>query len=475
MDLASVDLTNLDVWADGPPYELFARMRTEAPVRWNPSAEGNGFWSLTRAADIAAVSEDSQTFSSARGGIFLSPDALAPLEFARNFPIYKDPPEHGTYRDIVAQAFSPRAMKLLDQDVRQCTTEAITTVLAGGSTGQCDLVTDIAAPIPVNVIGRMMGAPDEHADTLQTWTQHIEEGMTYGRDVTPTFQEMADYCMGLVNKSRTPGVENLCKSIRQAEIEGRTLTDEEIAVYLGMLLYAGNEPTRSAIAAGLLALIEHPDQMELLRQQPGLLKPLRSGEPPGALAEILRWTSPIGYFARTATTDTTIGGVAIKQGDRVVMWYHSANRDPDATANPDTFDVTRNVTEFRQFSFGGGGAHHCQGDFLASKMVCIALQETIKRLGDLEIAGELTQVRSAFAHSLTSLPVSFRPATEPRPTPAAPQSHGAAPLAGTTAAHAPTPTPAAAPPAEPEPAAAQPATHHTSAKPGLFKRLFGKS
>jgi cytochrome P450 len=414
-DLASVDLTDLDLWTDGPPYALFARMRSEAPVRWNPSANGVGFWSLTRALDIRQVNQDPDTFSSARGGIFLSPDALAPIEFARNFPIYKDPPEHDLYRSIVAQAFSLRAMALLDQEVLEIVTGALDKIRARGDTGQCDLVRDLAVPVPVTVIGRMMGSGDEDIDKLLTWTQAIQDGMTYARDTTATFMQMAEYYMGLVNSSRIAGVENLVRSIRLAEVDGRKLSDEEIALYLGMLLYAGNQPTRDAISAGLQVLIQHPDQMELLRQHPNLLKPLRSGAPPSPLVEILRWTSPACYFARTATENTIIGGVRIKAGDRVVMWYASANRDPEVIPDPDTFDVTRDAKSLTHFSFGVGGPHHCQGDFLAHKMIYLTVHEAIKLLGDLEVVGPVTRVSSTFANSLTSLPVRFKPATDPRP------------------------------------------------------------
>jgi cytochrome P450 len=426
-DLASVDLTDLDLWADGPPYALFARMRSEAPVLWNPSADGVGFWSLTRASDIRQVNQDPETFSSARDGIFLRPDALAPLEFARNFPIYKDPPEHDLYRSIVARAFSPRAMELLDQDVRRIVIGALEKIRARGDTGKCDLVRDLAVPVPVTVIGRMMGSVDADIDKLLTWTQTIQDGMTYARDATATFMQMAEYYMGLVNSSHILGVTNLVRSIRLAEIDGRKLNDEEIAVYLGMLLYAGNQPTRDAISAGLEVLIQHPDQMELLRQHPDLLKPLRSGAPPSPLVEILRWTSPACYFARTATKNTTIGGVRIKTGDRVAMWYASANRDPEVIPDPDTFDITRDANSVTHFSFGGGGPHHCQGDFLAHKTIYLTMHEAIKQLGDLEMVGPVTRVSSTFASSLTSLPVRFKPATDPRPV-AAQLRPGASPL-----------------------------------------------
>jgi cytochrome P450 len=470
-DLTSVDLTDLRYWTDGPPYELFAQMREEAPVRWNQSADGPGFWSLTRGADILRVSEDPVTFSSAQGGIFLSPEALGPLDVMRQMSIFKDGAEHARYRGIVAKAFLPRSMLVLDDVIREAVNKALDEVLAGGPEGECDLVRDVAMPVPVTVIGKMLGAHEEDTPQLQEWTERIEQGMTDGESVVDTFEAMGGYFLANMNNELIRGMECLAKSIGQSEVDGQKLSDVEIATYFGMLLYAGNEPTRSAISAGLLALIENPDQMELLRTRPALLKPGKSGHPPAALGEILRWTSSVGYFARTATQDVSLGGQQIKAGDRVVMWYQAASRDPDMIAEPDVFDVTRGANDVFQLSYGGGGPHHCQGWFLANRMVWLTIQETVKRLGDIELAGEVTRVRSAFANSLTSLPVRFRPAVEPRPPVAQPRSY--APVA----------------PPEPVSAPALPTAHEARSrtaaqsgeslapkeakKPGFFARLFG--
>jgi cytochrome P450 len=266
-------------------------------------------------------------------------------------------------------------------------------------------------------------------------------------------------------------MECLAKSIGQSEVDGQKLSDVEIATYFGMLLYAGNEPTRSVISAGLLALMKHPDQMELLRTQPALLRPGKSGHPPAALGEILRWASSVGYFARTATQNVSLGGQQIKAGDRVVMWYPAASRDPDMIAEPDVFDVTRSASEVFKLSFGGAGPHHCQGWFLANRMVWLTIQETLKRLGDIELAGAVTRVQSAFANSLTSLPVRFRPAVEPRPEVAQPRSY--APVAPPEPEPVPEDRPTARATSPASPARAAKSSASTDEKPGFFKRLFG--
>jgi cholest-4-en-3-one 26-monooxygenase len=172
-DLAKVDLTDLELFADGPPHELFGRMRAEAPVRWNPSARGAEFWSLTRSEDITSVSEDPETFSSSRGGIFLRPETLPRLEFLRHFVIFKDPPEHTVYREIVAKAFAPRALILIDDIIKDIVNATLDKVI---DRGECDLVRDVAAPISINVITRLMGAPDDDVAQLLDWSETLEQG-----------------------------------------------------------------------------------------------------------------------------------------------------------------------------------------------------------------------------------------------------------------------------------------------------------
>ena len=403
-DIAAVDLTDLDLWADGPPHELFARMREEAPVRWNPSADGHGFWSLTRGAEIAEVSENPASFSCARGGIFLRPDALGPIEFVRNLAIAKDPPEHTRFREIVSKAFLPRTLVLIDAIIQESVRDALDRVVAVGS---CDLVHDVAEPIPLRVITRMLGAPDEDMAQLLAWVEEIERGIGYSRDVTPIFKQMAEHLLGIVDNQLIRGVDSFAGALAEAEVDGQRLTEAEIALYFGLLLYAGIGPTRNAISAGMLALIEHPDQLAALRANPILLRCTRSGLPTAALAEILRWTTTVNYLARTATADTVLAGAEIKADDRVVMWYASASRDNDVMPGADQLDVGRPVRSIQHFAFGGGGPHRCQGGFLATKMLSVALPEIIGRLPGIQLAGKPERARTVFANQLISLPVEF--------------------------------------------------------------------
>jgi cholest-4-en-3-one 26-monooxygenase len=393
VDLAEVDLTDLDRWwADGPPHALFARMRAEAPVHWNASADGHGFWSLTRGSEIREVSTNPGTFSCARGGIFLRPDALGPLEFMRNLAIAKDPPEHTRFREIVSKVFRARNLVLIDEHIKHSIANALERIAERGS---CDLVKDIAEPIPLRVIGRMIGAPDEDMGQLLAWTEEIEIGIAHSQDVSATFAKMATHLLGTVDNQVIRGVDSLASSLAGAEVDGQRLTADEIALYFGLLLYAGNGPTRNAISAGMLALMEHPEQLRLLQDDPSLITP--------ATEEILRWATPVLHFRRTATRDHELRGQRIAVGDKVVTWYISANRDEEVFSDPYRFDVTRRPND--HVTFGPGGPHFCLGAHLARLETKILFQELLPRLRSIELAGPVERIRSNFVNGIKRMPV----------------------------------------------------------------------
>jgi cytochrome P450 len=394
IDLDTVDLTDLAHFTDGPPHELFARLRAEAPVHRNRCADGTAFWSLTRAEDIVAVSRDTETFSSYRGGIHFRPDALFPLELARDLLIYKDPPEHTKFRNILRKAFLPRIVTEMDDQIEQIVAARLDAI---APRGECDLVTDLAVPVPLNVLTRLLGVPDEDMPLLLSWTDELERGLTLGRDVAPIVAEMGGYFGRLVAEERVRGADSLTNALYAAEVDGERLNEQEIAMFFGILVFAGNDTTRNAFSGGMRALIEHPDQLALLRRDPELL--------PNAVEEILRWTAPLNYFARTATRDTTVRGVPIAAGDRLVMWYAAGNRDGHVFAGADRFDITR--PRPAHDTFGGGGPHFCLGAHLARRELTILLKRTLERLHDITIAGPTAKVPSVFVNSLTTLPVRF--------------------------------------------------------------------
>jgi cytochrome P450 len=403
-DLASVDLTDLDLFADGPPHALFARMRDEAPVHWNRSARGAQFWSLTRAEDIETVSQDPETFSSARGGIFLRPETRSRLDLLRRFVMFKDPPEHTKYRDIVAKAFLPRTLLMIDEMLQEIVSKTLDAVV---ERQECDLVRDVTRPVSVNVISRLLGASDEDMDQLLDWSETLENAVLESADVSETLEELAAHFLKLVDKQVVRGVDSLAKGIAEAELDGERLSREDIAAYFCVLLFVGSNPTSSAIAGGMLALIENPDQLKLLRDEPSRLRYTRSGIAPAAIQEILRWTTPMNCLARTATRDTKVANVDIKADDRLILWYASASRDPAIVPNPDRFNIARTAREIPHYAFGGGGPHFCQGANLTHRILSISLREILRRTTDMEVAGSANRIGSPFINSFTSIPVKF--------------------------------------------------------------------
>jgi cytochrome P450 len=399
IDLADVDLMDPTLYVDGPPHELFARMRAEAPVRWNPTPDGSGFWSLTRHEDISAVSRDFKTFSSARAGVFLNPDQVLPLDVTRNLLLYKDPPDHTKYRLILQKALTPYAVAQLEPMVREEVTRTIDAVIGRG---EADLVTDIAVPIPLRILARLIGVPERDIGRLYGWTQQFEAA---ARSPEPagamsTLAEMAPYLQEQIERQIAEADENsLVMMLRRAEVDGQRLDDTEILVFFGLLVFAGNDTTRNTTSAGLLALLEHPEQLAWLRQDPSLI--------PAAVEEILRWTSVVNWFARTATRDTEIAGQPITQGDKVVLWYTSASRDAAVFDDPQRFDVRRGSSDHK--AFGGGGRHFCLGAGLARLELRVIFEEVTRRMLDLELAGEVERVVASWSNSLTHLPVRFRP------------------------------------------------------------------
>jgi cytochrome P450 len=404
-DLSSVDLTELDLWADGTPHDLFTRMRAECPAHWNNTAGGPGFWSITRGRDITRISADPGTYSPARGGIFLRPNTLIPLEMGRrDFMLWKDPPEHSKYRAVISRFCLPRTLILVDEVIDDIVTQTLEKVSGRGA---CDVVSDIATPVVATVIARLLGAPDEDIERLNGWTRDIERGITHDLDMTASVEELGIYCSKLVGSQVVRGVDTLAHTLAQPDADGNQLNQSEIAGFFAMLLFVGNDHPRNAISSSVLALLRHPDQLEKLRAEPARLRPMKSGLPPVALQELLRWSTPVNYLARTATTDTTVAGQQIKAGERVVMWYASASRDAEAITDAGRLDVTRAPSDPPHYAFGGGGEYYCQGAALTYRILSVTLREILRRMPGLALAGPVAYEPSAFVTALTSLPVRF--------------------------------------------------------------------
>ena len=403
------------MWARGVPYEEFRRLRREAPVAWFPD-QGSGFWSVHRYQDIVTASRDVMTFSSAHGVSFEEPteEDMA----ARRTIIDTDPPEHTKLRKIVSGAFSQRAVAVYEHFIAGLTEQVLDRCPASGS---FDFVDAVAKEVPIRVLARIMGLPAadldlfiDLGDRLIANTDPDITNVVWGRDDTDAYRRFpfrSPYGKQLWDLGRQvvkprlrdlagpgPGDDLLSRLLR-AEVDGDRLTETDLDNFFSIMVVAGNETTRIAIAQGVLAFCQQPAQWERLRADPGLLDT--------ATDEVIRWSCPTHFMRRTTTTDTTLGGVAIRAGDKVVLWHVSGNRDEADFDNPDVFDVARNPN--RHLSFGRGGPHLCLGLHLARLEVKVVLAALARRVSRFELDGEPRRIRSNFTNGLKALPVRVWP------------------------------------------------------------------
>ena len=400
-DLEKIDLMDEDLFEDGPPHELFARMRSEAPVMRCTTGDGVEFWSVTRAEDIAAISKDPATFSSERRGVFIDENQPMPVEVLNQVILGMDPPRHVKYRGIVQKAFTPRIIAVQEQQIIDRVDHLLDDIC---ERGECDLVKELSIELPLQVIAEMLGVPQDDRQKLFDWTMQIEESV--GNPEVSGVEALGQIGMYLAEKiaerrASPGGADDLTTALIDAEVDGERLNDFEIAAMFGLLMFAGNDTTRNTISGGTLALIENPDQRQKLIDDPSLIE---SGM---ATEEILRWVTPVMWFKRTPTVDTEIRGVPVRQDDRVVIWYASGSRDEAAVADPMRFDVTRTKVDHQ--AFGGGGRHFCLGSPLARLELKHVFPQILKRLPDMELAGPVGRTRSNWVNGFTSLPVKFTP------------------------------------------------------------------
>lgn len=400
-EVAANALTDLDRFAEGPPHDLFDELRGKPPADTGTGPTGTQLWSVCRHADIAAVSRNTATYSSWEGGIFPHPDQVNALDVNRNLLLFMDPPQHTKYRKIIQTAFIPHSVAKLEGLIRDIVTETLDEVTGRG---ECDLVTDVAVPIPIRLLSDLMGLPREDMATFEDWIARIEASQISPEPngSADVMAEMAPYLQERIAEQRASGHESLVMTLVEAEVDGEKLTELEILVFFALLIFAGNDTTRNTMSGGMLALLEHPDQLALLRAEPERIE--------AAVEEILRWTSVVDYFCRTATHETELGGRRIAAGEKVMLWYPAGSRDPEVNEDPHRFDVTR--AEPRHMAFGGGGRHFCLGAGLARLELRVAFEEILRRMDDIRLTGEPRRLRSNWANALTSLPIEFKPKEE---------------------------------------------------------------
>jgi cytochrome P450 len=404
----AVDLTDLDRWVDGVPYAEFARLRREAPVGWSDEAPPNsGFWSVTRYDDIVTASRDVATFSSGRGVSFEEPtdEEMA----VRRTIIDTDPPEHTKLRKIMTGTFSQRAVAVYQQFVGGLTDEVLDRGLADGP---FDFVDAVAKEVPIRVLARIMGLPEadldqfiDLGDRLIANTDPELTDVVWGRDDTDAFRffpfrspygkQLWDLGREIVRDRLAAPGDDLLSKLLLARVDGDALSETDLDNLFSILVIAGNETTRIAMAHAVLAFCEHPEQWERLRADEGFLDT--------ATEEVLRWSCPTHFMRRTAAVDTELGGAAIRAGDKVVLWYVSGNRDESEFDDPDAFDVGRAPN--RHLSFGRGGPHLCLGAHVARLEIRILLAALARRVARFELAGPPRRIRSNFTNGLKALPV----------------------------------------------------------------------
>ena len=396
-----IDLYSPDTYVDAMPHDAFAALRRESPVYRQAEADGPGYWALLSYDDIVAVSGDNQLFSSARGGTNideLPPDALAMI---RTLMINMDPPQHTKYRRLVSTGFTPKIVRRLEPHVRATTRRIVDGVAARGA---CDFVTEIAAELPLAVIADLIGVPEEDRHKLFDWSNRLigfddAEFHTSPEDGQIAATEMFMYAHGLATERKQHPKSDLVSVLMGASVDGESLTEADFDGFFILLSVAGNETTRNLISGAMLALIEHPEQRARLIADPALITT--------AVEEFLRWVSPLIYFRRTLQRDVVVGGRQMREGEKVAMYYPSANRDERVFENAHVFDVGRSPNA--HLAFGGGGPHFCLGASLARLEIRCMFEELLQRLPDIELAGPVQRLRSNFINGIKHMPVRYAP------------------------------------------------------------------
>lgn len=400
ISIGGVDLTDSDTYLHGMPYEAFRQLREQAPVAWHPYGDKPGFWALTSYDEIQAVSRDSQTWSSEATGVFLDVPAPEDSYQLSLMMLTMDPPRHTALRALVSRGFTPRHVARLNRRAADIARDILDDVM---DRGECEFVGDVAGALPSYVIAELLGIPLDDGRALYALTEIMNTRLIGDQDQIRAQLQLFEYASELAALKRaTPG-DDIATALLHAEVDGERLTDLEFNLFFLLLLNAGGDTTRNLVAAGTLALIEHPAEWARLVADPALL--------PTAIEEMLRWTSPVTMFTRTATRDTRLRETAIREGERVAMFYPSANRDAAHFADPDRFDVGR--TPNPHLAFGGGGTHYCLGASLARVEATAIFGEILSRMGDIELAGPVQRMRSVLINGVHSMPVRFTPSSVP--------------------------------------------------------------
>ncbi len=402
-----IDIASPDVYERGIPHDAFARLRHHDPVHWHPwNNEAGGCWAVTTRDDLTTVTRDWETFTSDEFVNMwdMSPEAMA----ARRSLIETDGPEHVRLRRLVTPPFTLRRMPEYESATRQIIADLLDKAVGAG---EIDVVQAISEPLPIAVIVSILGIPRDQGDYLVHLSNQLVEGTSqrvldphaYGNTTplellpfnSPASHALFEFGRALGEERRGCPADDLVSKLITAEIDGDRLTDQEFCNFFQLLVFAGNETTRTAISNGLLAFMEHPEQLQRLRDDPSLI--------PQAVEEIIRYATPVLHMRRTATRDTELHGAAISKGNWVVLWYASANFDEQHFADPLRFDIGRPIKPDHT-AFGAFGPHHCLGAPLARMEIRLLLEAIVARRLSISKAGAVVRTRSNFVNGIVSLP-----------------------------------------------------------------------
>jgi cholest-4-en-3-one 26-monooxygenase len=404
--IQGIDVYDPDRYVDGPPHGDFEVLRAQAPVYRHPDPQvPEGFWAVTRHEDVRFVSRNPEIFSSAEKTCLLPEFPPELSERQRAMMLNMDPPGHSRLRGLVNRGFTPRMTRRLEAGIAAACERIVGDAIA---VGEGDFVTLCAAELPLVVIAEILGVPQEDRHKLYAWSNVLVAGQDPELRRSPedgmrASMEMFGYAYTLGAERRAAPADDVVSKLVMPDEDGNELSELEFGYFFLTLAVAGNETTRNAISGGMLALIQHPEQWRRLRADRSL-----AGT---AADEIVRWVSPVNAFRRTAMRDIELGGQLIRAGDKVIVYYTAANRDPAVFDNPSTFDIGREPND--QLAFGGGGPHYCLGRHLAKLELELMLETLARRLERVELTGEVRRLRSNFINGIKAMPVRFIPAERP--------------------------------------------------------------
>jgi cholest-4-en-3-one 26-monooxygenase len=398
------DFTDPDLYVSRMPVAEFAELRRTAPVWWNAQPRGTsgfddeGYWVVSKHADVLEVSRNSEVYSSEEKTAIIRHAQTVTgesLGMQRLIMLNIDPPQHTKLRGIVSRGFTPRAIASLREALTARAERIVQTAVADG-TG--DFVTDVAAELPLQAIAELLGIPQEDRGKIFAWSNEMigYDDPEYGGDSQAAAAELVGYAMTMAEDRRGCPRDDIVTKLVNAQLDGGMLSSDEFGFFVILLAVAGNETTRNAISHGMLAFLEHPEQWELYR----------AGRPQTAVDEIVRWATPVTVFQRTAMADATLGGQQIKAGERVGLFYRSANFDEDVFDAPERFDVMRDPNP--QLGFGGTGTHYCLGVNLARLEIELIFNAIADGMPGITLAGQPERLRSGWLNGMKSLPVTYR-------------------------------------------------------------------